>query len=212
MFISLGLNAGMYEHSANFNQLIVIDELDPNFGSNIANALKPNFGFGLFLYTRKFHLGLSCPRILNLNYQSNDGATDIYATQRHYYLTTGYGISVTEDFVIKPSAAIRYVDSGTLTPDYNLQFMYKKLFWIGASYRHSSAMAFLLNVQPLPSLAVTYSYDNPINASAYYKKGTHEVTLSFEYHGWFRRNKDRRFLKKKVDEDDNEGVRSIRYF
>ncbi len=211
MFISLGVSAGAHHHSVGLSSLTVIDNNDPSFVGEASNNFSPNFGVGTFLYSPDFYLGVSVPQLLNSEFKDDSGGI-IYQQFRTLYLSSGYSIGIGKDVYIKPSIMSRIRQEVSSSHDVNLQFLYKNMFWLGASYRINTAAAALLNVQVSKNLAVCYSYDFPLGSNNV-GFGSHEISLTIDSNKFLRRNRHRMFGKKKVKkEQDDEGMRSIRQF
>ncbi|TAJ12529.1 type IX secretion system membrane protein PorP/SprF [Marinilabiliaceae bacterium JC017] len=209
LLLSLGVSASLNNTSIGFTGLDVIDHDDPSFSSDVQNKLSPNFGAGAFLFSRQFYFGCSVPHILNTEIKDSEAGNVISKVERHYYITSGYGFSVGDDMFLKPSCLARIKGGDDLLLDVNTQWLYKELFWIGASYRLNSTMAFLASIRISKSLSICYSYDFPF-ANTTLQKGSHEISLSFDSFSFYKRNKKREFIRKKKSE--KEGIRSIRYF
>ena len=213
MFLSMGLSAQVNHYNIGLNALDVIEDNDPSFAANFDNGIKPNFGAGTFLYTPKFFLGISVPKVLSSQLKVEEGNIMAIEESQSAYITTGYAIDVNKSLVVKPSFLGRLRLEESHLFDINLQLMYKKVFWVGGSYRTNNTMAALLNIQATKTLGVCYSYDFSIGNTNNFGVGSHEISLIIDSHRLIKRNRDRRFNRKKVSsEDEDKGVESIRYF
>lgn len=210
MILSMGVSANLNNYNLVHKNLRIIDEGDPNFSGESLSSLAPNAGVGLFLYSPSFYLGLSVPQLLENRYKQSDGLL-VSQVRRHYYFSIGYGFAVGKDFYLKPSALVRFIESGQSSIDFNAQLMYKEQLSIGCSYRLNQAVAAMLGFRVSKTVKITYSYDMSTGAFGL-GKGSHEMTLRFDTDNFLRRNRDRLFQKKKKDETDEAGMRSIRYF
>jgi len=211
MLLSMGATAIVNHYGYNFSDLQIIDDTDPNFIGEAQNSFKPNAGAGVFLYTPTFYFGLSVPQILNTEFRNNDSDQIISQINRHYYLSTGYGVSLNKELYIKPSILTRFIENGMYSVDVNLQFLYSELFSVGVSYRLNTAVAFIGGLRLNDNINIQYSYDMSTVSNGI-SKGNHEITLSFDTNSWLKRNRDRMFGKKKKDNTEEAGMRSIRYF
>ncbi len=211
-FLSAGLSVSLYNHSFKTSDIDVVDEGDPSLTGGIQNPFTPNFGVGTFIYSPNFYIGLSVPYILTTALKSEVDQQVISQLERHYYVSGGYGVGMGKDFYLKPSFLWRFRSQGDHLLDLNAQVMYKELFWIGASWRMDQSVAVLANFQLTKDWGVCYSYDMPIGNVPTHFQGAHEITLTIDSDHFLRRNKDRQFLKKKVKNDEEGGIRSIRYF
>ena len=212
MFLSLGVTAIANHYGFSADDWKVIDPEDPNFLGGSQNSFKPNVGAGMFLYTPSFYFGLSVPQVIDYYFKSNDSDQIISEVKRHYYLSTGYGFSLSKEFYLKPSTLARFVENGMYSVDANIQLLYKELFSVGVSYRFNTAVAFIGGFRLSDHLNIHYSYDMSTESTGI-NKGSHEITLSFDSSKMLKRNRDRMFQKKRKKEQDEGGaMRSIRYF
>lgn len=211
-FLSAGLSASLYNHSFKTSDIDVVDGGDPSLVAGIQNPFTPNFGVGTFIYSPNFYIGLSVPYILATELKNEEDGQVISQLERHYYLSGGYGVGMGKDFYLKPSFLWRFRSEGDHLLDLNAQMMFKELFWIGGSWRMGHSVAVLANFQVSKNWGICYSYDIPMGNTPSYFQGAHEITLTIDSDRFIRRNKDRRFLKKKVKNEEEGGMRSIRYF
>ncbi len=210
MMLSLGISAVLNNYNLAHKDLRIIDEGDPYFTGEKLSKFSPNAGAGLFLYSPSFYFGLSVPQLLESKYKREDGLV-VSQVRRHYYLSSGYGFGIGKDFYLKPSALFRFVESGQSSIDFNAQLMYKEMLSFGLSYRLNTAIAAMAGFRLSKTVNINYSYDMS-TAPAGLGKGSHEITISFDTSEMLRRNRDRLFRKKKKDNSEEAGMRSIRYF
>lgn len=181
--LSMGVSGGFSLYSSKFSDLQYFDSGDPVYSANTLNTVLPNFGGGLFYYSEKFYAGLSAPQLLS--YDSNDKLSvkkeNVYHPTPHFYVTSGYVIETSGLTKIKPSALIRYVRGSDVSFDINCNVLISDILWLGASYRHSDAVAAIVEYQLTRKLRFGYSYDYTISNLKNYAGNTHEVMLSFEF-------------------------------
>jgi len=70
--LALGLSAGINFYQARLNTLLLDQQADPAFLTNIKNHITPNFGFGAYYSRKQFYAGISVPYIL----QNSNSAID----------------------------------------------------------------------------------------------------------------------------------------
>ena len=152
--LCLGLQAGVLNWRADFNELEIDNMTDPAFMNNMTpNMWLPNVGAGVHYYIpNKFYVGFSAPHLLQSTLRTNiDTSINVMAQQfRHYYFFAGGAIRLNSLMVFKPSMLIKNVGLfGEFRPEddpYNLVgapteidvdlslLMYDAL-WVGASFR-----------------------------------------------------------------------------
>lgn len=179
MRLSLGLSGGIQQYGYNFSGLVVTDPNDPSY-TNSFTQTKANFGFGAYLYAKKFYAGLSVPRLIKRSIDNNTGNSYL---QRHLYLTGGYVFELNSVLDLKPSVLIKYTGSGPLIADLNMSaHLYKKI-WVGALYRTTDCAGVNASYQLTNYCMVGYAFDFPLNGKMLNQWGTHEFVLSFDIRG-----------------------------
>ena len=176
--LALGLKAGM--GTGNLDQIDLGD--DVVFGENSSNYLLPNFGVGVYYYTKKFYAGLSVP--LLLGYKTNKSG-DVIAyhdfNKYAYYLTTGVNIDIAQNWQIQPSGLVEYDKSGGVIADVGLGLLYKEIFRVGASYRSKQAIVMLMDYRITYQLRVGIAYDYGISELNSYNRNSFEISLEYNF-------------------------------
>ena len=81
----------------------------------------------------------------------------------------------------KPSVLAKYVANVTPNVDVNASFLFKKVFWLGASYRSGNGFVLLTEYNITDFLRLGYSYDIVTNALKSQNRGTHEIFIGFDF-------------------------------
>lgn len=175
--LSLGLQAGVLQYSSDWSELPeVLDPDDPNFVSDNSKLL-PNFGLGVYYYSEQFFVGVSVPHLLEGNI---DEVSELAVQDRHYWLTGGVAIPLNETLKLQPSLLVRAVPSvAPINMDVNVSLIINDIFRVGAGYRSSQAVLFMLEYQQ-DKLRVGYSYDLGLSSLADYHSGTHEIMVGLD--------------------------------
>lgn len=152
LYLNIGLSGGVGNWSADFSQLNLDDSNDPSFQNLNPSIWMPNFGAGLYLYTKMWYVGLSAPKLwsnaMRERVPGENTALPISQEYRHYYFTAGGAIRVNSNLVIRPSFLLRNVglfvanngDNKVNAPNVfnvDLGFLLMNRFWIGATFRSS---------------------------------------------------------------------------
>ncbi len=107
---------------------------------------------------------------------------------RHYYLTAGYTLQMSNPaFELLPSMMLQSDLSATKI-DLNATVMYNKKFWGGVSYRVGAAVVGMIGIDILNGVKIGYSYDFDTSALDNFSKGSHEVMVGYRFHAWHRKN------------------------
>jgi type IX secretion system PorP/SprF family membrane protein len=178
--LAFGLKAGFTQYSldANFRET---EGFDPQI-NGIEDRWTPNLGLGLYWSTNRIYAGLSVPRILNTDKNTNEGFEAL--DRLSYYFTLGGVIDLNKSIKFKPAGLIKATNGAPLSYDLTANFLFNEKFWLGASYRinkHTAAIGGLADFQISRQLRIGYAYEKPISDIASYTTGTHEILLIYEF-------------------------------
>jgi len=153
--LSLGLQGGVTNWRADFNQLKFRDPIDGDIAFNDISDVQwlPNFGAGIFYYSKLWYAGFSVPRLLENNLRGNQSTNVSQSARlrRHYYLHAGLALPLAgDDLIFKPSFIIKNVglfssfssnnqnlfEIGAPTEiDIDASLLFFDTFWVGLSFR-----------------------------------------------------------------------------
>jgi type IX secretion system PorP/SprF family membrane protein len=153
--LALGLQAGLINARADWARLNFKDPQggDIAFNQGNPNMISPNFGAGVYYYTKHFFAGVGAPHIINTQLRKNINNSNNFAqTYRHYYANIGGAIPLSGDALIfKPMMSMRNIglfglDDQALKNarmrvgaptglDFDLSLLFDQKLWIGAAYR-----------------------------------------------------------------------------
>lgn len=194
--LSLGLQMGFKNVVYDGTKAVTVDYGDPMFENRISK-FGFNFGFGGYLYSKKYFAGLSIPRFFTNKYNSDKQEIKNTVSFRdlHIYVYGGYVFDI-EDIKVKPTALFRMVPGAPMSIDLTLNVMPTKNLWLGLAYRTVSDLIFICEYQINKRVGLKYSFDYPLSGiSQYTIAGSHEIGIQFD------------FAAKR-----RPGMRSIRYF
>ncbi len=177
--LSLGLQAGVTNWRADFEQLRFREpQATDNAFANISeNQWLPNFGAGLFYYSKLWYAGFSAPRLLENNLRSSNTGIVVEEarTRRHYYFHAGLALPLAgDDLIFKPSLLIKNVglfsgfssnntglfEIGAPTEfDIDASLLFFDTFWVGLSFR--SAFEAVTNNSSVDSVDAWVSFQLP---------------------------------------------------
>lgn len=174
--LSMGLRAGAYYYSNNFNKLDLKHETDPVLINE--NGITPNFGAGVYYYNQKYYAGLSIPFFLS----KPDSTGQIVHNFKNYdfIFTGGYLFTLHDNFKIKPAFLLDYKISKV---DYQagMHFIFfKDVLWLGGAYKKGKELTAMIEVQINNQLKIGYAYDHSFTNLSKYSSGTHEIMLRYE--------------------------------
>lgn len=183
--LSLGLKAGMDIQKADWSKIITSPPdpgytPDPVFANNAEQIMVPNFGFGVYYYTKKFFLGVSIPGFLSDSLSSGQATLYHDFSNYNYLFTTGF-VTGGIFFKLKPSFLIKYNQKQPLQADFNLSMIFADFLWLGGSYRMEDAIVGLIKFEITDQLRIGYTYDYSLGDLNKFHNGSHEIVLIYDF-------------------------------
>jgi type IX secretion system PorP/SprF family membrane protein len=180
-FLHLGINGQMYQNSINLSRLNG-DLSDPLF-QNLDQLTKLNFnaGWGIMYTNPWFETGFGMPVLLRtpdaylLQSQGN------YAFEREFLFHASGRIPLADNTYMMPMLLVRRTANQPTGIDGSINFVFDDKLWLGALYRNSQALAFLVGGRLVSAMQLTYSYETGLGGYHYRSGGTHEITLGFRF-------------------------------
>ena len=173
--LGIGADVGILMNSLNASALKPAQSGDNSIPTANASSMAPDFGLGLYYQIpEKLYFGVSTTHLVHGQLKYGDVK---FKVARHYYLMAGYTYNVSPKFDLLPSVFIK-TDGRATQFDVNLNVMYNKLIWLGASYRLQYAAVAMVGVQ-WKNVRIGYSYDFNTSKLNSYNSGTHEIMLGY---------------------------------
>ena len=191
--LSLGLSGGLMQYRLDGTKINLADPGDLTLANTLMTRRVPDFGFGAYLYHKKFFCGLSVPQFIQAKLDfSDDGTQTLSNLTSHFYFNSGYTFQVNSDFALEPSMMIRYAHPVIPQLDVAAKGIYNKNYFIGIMGRSQNGLSVLAGFQSTNGkFNFGYSYDiNTVGISAY-SSGSHELMMK----ATFGKIKQRRPLK-----------------
>ncbi len=179
--LSVGIQPSVLYQSSNYLEVNegLTDNPDPTFNQSVREA-RFNAGFGLFLYSNRYYLGVSVPHILDNNLSALSNEARRY---RHYYVAGGLVLPLNDALTLRPSVLFKIaLPNAPLQADINANLHIRDVVWVGATYRTSDSFDFLFGVQVTPSVRIGYAFDlttTEIRPEA--PAGTHELMVGYDF-------------------------------
>ncbi len=180
--LSFGLSAGLTQFMVDGQKINLHDAGDLIITNALQSVLTPDFSAGFYLYSERFWVGASIMQIQGnklkfFDYMAN---TESMMT-RHFYGMLGYRQPLGDDFVLEPSALLKFAQPVPFQFDLGLRAIYKEKFWLGGSYRNRDAIAIYTGYIFRENLMIGYSYDMTITDLGNYSSGTHELVFGVKF-------------------------------
>ncbi|HOU99327.1 MAG TPA: type IX secretion system membrane protein PorP/SprF [Bacteroidales bacterium] len=174
--LGIGLALKGFQFKFDESKLKAIDDADPALSYSTITKFVPDADFGLYLYNDKYFVGVSATQLIELNIDFGDSSVDKNSIIRHYYAMGGYKFTLSDDFDLEPSLLFK----GTLqTPwqlDFNVKGYYKRMYWLGVSYRSSKDIVAMLGIK-IKKYYLGYAFDYTMSNIKRYTSGSHEILL-----------------------------------
>jgi type IX secretion system PorP/SprF family membrane protein len=179
--LRMGLKGGFTNYSNNLVEYTLYPGVnDPFFQGEIDNKFRPNFGVGLFLNGQKYYLGVSSPKLLQNNFESNYNNYSVQAEMRHYFISGGLVFDLGENIKFKPTFLTKAAWNAPVQVDLTANFLFREKLWLGGSYRTNDAIGLIAQWIFNNKLRIGYAYDYSITKLQNYHNGTHEIMISYE--------------------------------
>jgi len=161
------------------------DIYDPATGASMSkelNKIRPDLGFGIWLYSKNYFVGASAQQIIPQKLAFADDAAFLTKGRLipHLFVTAGYRYLLSEDINVIPSVMLKYVHGSSnldFQPELNVKAQYQDLFWLGGSYRYQDGYAAMAGFNLSNKLNVGYAYDITTSKLKTVSKGTHEIVV-----------------------------------
>ncbi len=179
-YLSFGLKGGFNLYQAWFTDLILNDPTDPVYAYDVNLKMLPNVGVGIMWHSDRFFLGVSSPKLLRNQIQSQANEY-VFREVLHFYGMGGYVFFLNDVFKLKPTILYRWAERTPSYIDFSGTLMIYDRFWVGATYRMENSYALIFQFNVNNQLRFGYSYDlttfNPTQVSS----GTHEFMISYDF-------------------------------
>lgn len=196
--LGLGIGISLTQHIIDVNRLTTYLPDDPAVLAGYNNELIPDANAGVFYYFKdKAYAGVSAYNLVQMDRDLYDFDNSIgNPLVRTYYFLGGYNFSLGEKFGLKASTLVQGIETGTVQFDVTAIGTFKDMIWLGSSYRHDDAVAFMIGGQAGP-FKFGYSYDYTLSDIGNYSNGSHEVFLELQLYTkgsdsrtpWLKRNR-----------------------
>lgn len=179
--LSLGVQGGLINYHYDFSRLNLEYLDDTDLATDMTRLTRPNVGTGIFFRSERFFLGVSVPRMLNIDVA--DGLSTSTRYMRHYYLSGGMLITnpFQRLFHLKPSFLWRIAPEGKQALDLNLHALLAETIWVGATIRNFNAIGLNTQFQLLQRLRAGYSFELPTSSLLSRNFGSHELSLIISF-------------------------------
>lgn len=177
--LAFGMKGGLNMYDVNLTNLPGAQYEDQILLNGVRKMYLPNFGLGSYLYSDRFYLGLSIPKMLQ-NSLSDDENTLTSKEERHYFFAGGFVVDISDNIRFKPSFTFRMVNGAPLSAEFSGAILLHDRLWLGAMYRIGDSVGGMARFDITNQLSLGYSFDMTQSRLRNYNQGTHEVYISYD--------------------------------
>jgi len=178
--LNLGLKAEASLWQGKFAGLDLAD--DPSLATDIRSAFLPNFGFGAYLKSKNYFVGLATPRLIKNEFNNGEANWEQGNQVSHYYLHAGYSHKFDYDLYFKPSIMINYVNNVPIDATLSANFEFDRQLWLGASYRVAQSVTPTVAFKFSNQVKAGYAYEFMVNSLVSHQFGSHELMLTYDFY------------------------------
>lgn len=179
--ISFGVKGGVTLFNTNFDGFKYTSiQQDLAFANNISQAF-PNVGFGTYLFSDKYYVGISAPNVLTTKHlEKQNGIQTTGVEAIHFFATAGYVFDLNENYKLKPAFMAKAVLGAPLSVDFTTNILINNKFEFGLGYRLDDSVSALTTISVKPNIRIGYSYDYTLSNLGNFNSGSHELFLLFD--------------------------------
>jgi type IX secretion system PorP/SprF family membrane protein len=180
--LSFGLAFKAYQFNVNTNGAILDNPNDDLLNSYDRTKYFPDFNFGASFTTSRYYIGFAMTNLLRGSLVFADTSKTKGSELGGYYLTGGYKIPLTPDWILEPSAFIKASDMffTSVQLDLTARVYYKEDYWAGISYRTNDAVVALMGIK-FERFYFAYAFDFTLTDIRKQSYGSHELSVAVKF-------------------------------
>lgn len=186
---SMGLQLSFRTFAIDFtdDRISTIDniDIDPAVQQTKQSKQVYNVGTGFYYNTHNYYVGLSVPRLMNVDIDFDDQLSNSEEVQ-HIYLMGGGSVQIADNMKLTPQALFRWVGNAPIDFDLNMSLTVDEKYTGGLTYRAGGdsesvgeSIDFLFSVQALPALTLGLAYDVSLSELRKYQSGSIELMAHY---------------------------------
>ena len=177
--LSMAIRGSIYSANVGLTDLTIINSNDPYFQSNLSTGLSGNAGWGALLYSNKFYVGVSQPRLVRRAF-SDRNMNDFVDSQFGLISYMGGNFNLNRNVIFRPYIVSRYLKNTPYNFDMNAILNFNKKIDFGLTYQLLSGAGLIFGVD-FGNLYLGYAYTYPMNDLRRASFQSHEVSIRFKF-------------------------------
>jgi len=180
-YLSLGLSGQINQYIFDNDKVQALTPNDPALTGGVQKSLSPDAGFGILYQShQKIKLGISVNQLFETSLKNLNNTESKNTLVRHYNFTGSYSFDLDSNFALEPSILLKKSEATPVQADLTARLCYKKVMWIGVSYRPKDAIVGLLGFN-IKNVFIGYSYDATLSEISSYSTGSHEIVFGYNF-------------------------------
>ncbi len=180
--LGLGLKAGLNMFQPKISTLNTSTSNDPSFvNATLQRSIAPNLGTGVYLYSEKFYLGASIPRLMQNKLNAASGSALNILEKRHIFLIGGLVQRLNDQFKLKPTLLTKITEGAPVSIDATLELLVKDMWSVGIAHRFKESVSALFGINLNEQLKVGFAYDHTLSKLRKYNSGSFEIMLQYDF-------------------------------
>ncbi len=186
--ISGGLTVGIMQYKLDGTAMYIDQESrnanDPALPEGVQSKIIPDASVGVYAYTTYYFVGLSAHQLLGNKYSLHEQTDSIQGISRltqHVYLAGGANFILNRDFLITPSALIKYTSPGQIQAEINAKVTYQRMAWAALAFRTGDAISIMGGYNYENKILIGIAYDLTISELRRHSNGTVEVMVGYNF-------------------------------
>ena len=187
--LSIGVQGSLRSYSVNWSETTSTQDGDGAIPMVDNATVLPNFGMGLYYYSKKFYVGVSATSLINgdLSLFEDAANSDLDGEEMHAFVMSGIVLPLTSKIKIKPAILVKYTANTPFDMDIHTSLIFFNKLWTGLTYRLGGlkdndigeSIDFTLQYQISNKIRAGLAYDFTLSDVRNYNDGTYEVMLEY---------------------------------
>lgn len=180
--LAMGLHGQVRLRQMRWEESNPLDQFDGAITFSQRQLILPNVGAGLYLDGDRFFFGIALPHLLEneLPYASASNAQNLAQLRRHFFVSGGLVIPLTDELKLRPMVLWKYVNNAPMEFDLNLGLVIKEQLLIGGTYRTGASADMFIQYAFAPQFRLGYAYDFVLTGLRQVNTGSHELMLGID--------------------------------
>jgi len=179
--LAFGLALTAYQYAID-NEGFLFKYNDPYLNNYDYSMFIPDFNFGVNYTASRFFVGFAMTNLTRGTLAIGNNNQDRSEELGHYFITTGFKIPLSRNWLLEPSAFLRSSDLFLTAAqgDISARIYYKQDYWVGVSYRTGDAVIGMFGFK-VDKFFFGYAVDFTLTDIKSRSYGTHELSLALKF-------------------------------